>query len=721
MITEAHSTYGNIFFHTEGDAQDANFISLKAAFQRLMDGGFSGLIASINQYAQRPLYITMDASIQSLEGKGSLATVIGAVDAPKPSYITSGHFVFMSPDDLDGDDVQGFSSDFTASFDRLFLHELFHVYDNLARLDQNGIVTQDPWISSQHGINFAEETAVFAENFLYTPTLGQTNADGGMRLGHANAASFPYDDYYSEGGASGTSGFTGFPMSRYVVDNGTSMVFTAQNTQGGTNTKTYYAPGYDLFGNGSPLTTYDHYIRYETYAGYTRFDDPSNVTTPSALTAMLPDVMFDDADGALKTVADVFASVNHLFDDYQTQSWTGHTAIRGYADRLGVTGPYVSATYADMQVARFVGIGADRWGDTIKDLADQRGHIDLSGPVLTGTAYPTSLNGSWAPETISASRLGINDQSATVGAVLAGASGFVLSNTVLPGSYVDATASSDWLIAGSGNDVIIMGTGGQNGSNANYAYGNDGNDVIIGRDGIDNLFGGAGADIFSPGSGADYIVGGAGLDTLNYHESASGVWLNLTSQTGLLGDAAGDSWRGIEKLIGSSHDDTFIGVGGAFMAGMEGNDTFHLKNGDVAFGGAGADSFYIDVTPGQPISVGIIDLDPNDRIFINGAQFNGFETNIGGTRHTASMTGAVLYADTPSHPMLPETMSKISLLPMASGPWGPIPGPWGPSPGSGGASALDIYVAGYTGGDGGFHMMPMSDNVWFPFMPSELF
>lgn len=713
MITEAAPYYyNNIFFHTEGDEADPNFLALKAAFARLEASELGSFLWTLESTTSRPIYITSDASIAQLVGRGSLTTMIGADAANKPDYVETGHFVFMSPTDAGGNHVNGFQSDFDASFDRLLFHELFHVYENLNELNSAGDITADDWTAVQGRIDFSEEIAVFAENFIYAGAAGQTAGDGDLRLGHASAPTDPLtDDPFSEGGASGMSGFAGFPMIRTFSDEGDRFTFAAHDTDGHINRKTYYKPDFDLFGNGSPLTTYDHYIRYEAEGGFIAFNDPQAVTKPSNLTAMLPDVMFDNADAAFGTVANVFGTVNHLFDGFWSQNSSGAWEVRTYASELRVAAYGIPATYNDMFVTRFVGIGADRWGDGLKSGPE---YVDLSGPVQSGSEYPTSGAFTGPGVTISAPRLAIDDHASTIGTVLAGGSGFTLANAVLPGTYVDATASSDWLIAGTGDDIVIMGSGGRDPANANYGYGNAGNDVLIGRDGIDNLFGGDGDDIFSPGRGADYIVGGTGLDTLDYHESATGVWLDLGTRTGLLGDADGDSWRGIEKFIGSNHDDTFIGAGNMFMAGMEGNDTFHLKNGDVAFGGAGADVFYIDITPGSPASVGIIDLDPSDRIYINGSLFQGYGTYANGTSYMANMTGQVVYdGNTPGYPMLPETMAKISFAAFQGfNMYGPPPGPSTP--------VLDIYVAGYTSGDGGLYMNPTNAPTPFPFHPAEV-
>ncbi|PTT03308.1 type I secretion protein, partial [Pseudomonas sp. HMWF006] len=75
----------------------------------------------------------------------------------------------------------------------------------------------------------------------------------------------------------------------------------------------------------------------------------------------------------------------------------------------------------------------------------------------------------------------------------------------------------------------------------------------------DNIItGGAGNDLLIGGAGADQLIGGAGIDTASYEDSlATGVTVNL--KTGVnTGFAAGDTFSGIEIIVGSKNADTFV-------------------------------------------------------------------------------------------------------------------------------------------------------------------
>ncbi|WP_139831864.1 MULTISPECIES: calcium-binding protein [unclassified Pseudomonas] len=86
------------------------------------------------------------------------------------------------------------------------------------------------------------------------------------------------------------------------------------------------------------------------------------------------------------------------------------------------------------------------------------------------------------------------------------------------------------------------------GTGAFIGWGNASDNIITGGAGNDLLYGGAGADQF---------IGGAGIDTVSYGDSTVGVSINL--KTGVnSGIAAGDTYTGIERILGSNGNDTFI-------------------------------------------------------------------------------------------------------------------------------------------------------------------
>lgn len=128
-------------------------------------------------------------------------------------------------------------------------------------------------------------------------------------------------------------------------------------------------------------------------------------------------------------------------------------------------------------------------------------------------------------------------------------------------------------------------------ASANLIAGDGGGDGLAGRGGDDRLDGGAGDDTLTGGAGADTLVGGDGRDRADYADAAQGVTASLADPLHNLGDAAGDTYAGIEDLSGSAFDDRLSGDDlGNQVIGSAGRDTLYGGAGDdTLIGGDGAD------------------------------------------------------------------------------------------------------------------------------------
>lgn len=156
------------------------------------------------------------------------------------------------------------------------------------------------------------------------------------------------------------------------------------------------------------------------------------------------------------------------------------------------------------------------------------------------------------------------------------------------GLYIEGTEQADTLWGSQYSDSIY-GLGGND-----TLYGQDGDDLMDGGAGIDSLLGGRGNDALYGGLGNDFLVGGAGADALNggdgsdtanYQTSTAAVSVNLAANTATGGDAQGDTFVSVEKLVGSSYDDLLTGTaGGCVLEGGAGHDKL--------YGGAGVDGLY---------------------------------------------------------------------------------------------------------------------------------
>ena len=165
-------------------------------------------------------------------------------------------------------------------------------------------------------------------------------------------------------------------------------------------------------------------------------------------------------------------------------------------------------------------------------------------------------------------------------------------------------AGSDYLYGGSGNDTL---TGDDSlGSGFNYLAGGAGADVLIGGDlddqlagdeGADTLRGDIGQDVLMGGAGADDLYGGDGIaDAISYETSESRVVVDLLALTLSGGDAEGDTILGIERVIGSQHNDVLRADDlDNLLAGAGGDDTLNGRDGnDDLFGDLGDDSLVGD-------------------------------------------------------------------------------------------------------------------------------
>lgn len=122
-------------------------------------------------------------------------------------------------------------------------------------------------------------------------------------------------------------------------------------------------------------------------------------------------------------------------------------------------------------------------------------------------------------------------------------------------------------------------------------FGNESNNVLIGGTNNDVLYGLDGDDVLDGGGGADQLFGGAGFDTASYLQSLVGVVIDVSAGSALGGDAEGDQFESIERLVGSRWNDHLTGGAAAdVFDGAAGDDMLDGGAGDdILVGGVGAD------------------------------------------------------------------------------------------------------------------------------------
>lgn len=147
-------------------------------------------------------------------------------------------------------------------------------------------------------------------------------------------------------------------------------------------------------------------------------------------------------------------------------------------------------------------------------------------------------------------------------------------------------------VYGSGYADQITGSGGDN-----YLFGGAGDDTLAGSDtaqasdGNDVVEAAGGNDLMFSGRGDDILDGGDDFDTVSYAYSAAAVNvdLKLSDPQDTVG-AGHDRLLSIEKLYGSSWNDTLASSVGGELRGGDGDDLLFGDSGyDILDGGAGSD------------------------------------------------------------------------------------------------------------------------------------
>ena len=281
--------------------------------------------------------------------------------------------------------------------------------------------------------------------------------------------------------------------------------------------------------------------------------------------------------------ADTGSFLEHYFPDMADES---------YAMTLVDTGGYDTLDFSDHDPARH----------------SQTLRLNLN-PYWTSDAYDTPGNIVIGPDTwIERAVGGVGDDHIT---------GNIIDNNLI------GNAGNDTLLGGPGNDTLHGGPDGDIldghiGSDtadysdspagvdvrldANTASGGDATgDTLISIENLtgsrfqDTLTGDANDNILEGGPGADRLEGGPGQDTAAYTTSRNQVEIDLATGRILGGDAAGDTLRSIENLVGSAHNDRLTGdAGNNVLAGGLG--------ADILVGGAGTDTASY-LNSGAPVTV----------------------------------------------------------------------------------------------------------------------
>ena len=202
------------------------------------------------------------------------------------------------------------------------------------------------------------------------------------------------------------------------------------------------------------------------------------------------------------------------------------------------------------------GFKSDAAGDTLSNFENIIGSNyddiltgDINPNIIEGLGGADTLDGGGGGDTLSyeSSNAGVTidlkegdgDFDTTNNTIETSSGGHATGDKIKYGSFIN--------IIGSAHRDTLNGDNGDN-----ILKGGSGNDTLNGDDGNDTLDGGPGGDTLDGGDGNE--------DTATYANATTAVTIDLSGSTGrgTAGDARGDTYKNIEKFVGSAHDGTFI-------------------------------------------------------------------------------------------------------------------------------------------------------------------
>ena len=180
------------------------------------------------------------------------------------------------------------------------------------------------------------------------------------------------------------------------------------------------------------------------------------------------------------------------------------------------------------------------------------------------------------------------------------------ADTLIGGNGIDTASYDDDFGAVFVNLTLGAGSGnaaqGDTYSSIENVIGSVFNDTLIGDAGINRLDGGGGNDVLIGALGPDVLVGGAGIDTASYGDNQGSVFVNLTLGRGYNNAAEGDTYEGIENVLGGLFNDVLIGDDQA-------NRLDGAMGADLLIGAGGADTFVFAHAPGATSPFGSPNVD----------------------------------------------------------------------------------------------------------------
>jgi Ca2+-binding RTX toxin-like protein len=155
-------------------------------------------------------------------------------------------------------------------------------------------------------------------------------------------------------------------------------------------------------------------------------------------------------------------------------------------------------------------------------------------------------------------------------------------------------------------------------------------DRLIGNFASNILSGGHGDDtLIGLGGSSDTLIGGGGIDTASYELATTAVGASIGNALSNTGEARGDTYSEIERLLGSAFSDRLEGGRGEdrLNGGAGGSDRIYGAGGsDMLFGGSAADTFiyksHTDSTVAAPDLILDFSFSQHDRLDLKAVDAN---------------------------------------------------------------------------------------------------
>ncbi|SMX44548.1 Ig-like domain-containing protein [Octadecabacter ascidiaceicola] len=386
--------------------------------------------------------------------------------------------------------------------------------------------------------------------------------------------------------------FADDPEGDVITDNGDTI-----NAGAGAD-KIYDGAGDDVVFGGDGRDTFFAGAGADQYDGGAANNDAVNYSLASqGVTVDLTDGSNNSGIAAGDTYTNVEEITGSSLDDIIVGDASIFKLYGGAGNDVITSGTLKNILAGNAGADTFVfGVGSNE--DVVKDFSVGEDILDVSGWGATSLADLT-----------------LDDSSGKV-YVSFGSDSFRLDGIISVADLTDADfvfaqdtgSTGDGTITGTSGDDLIDGTfsGDPEGDavtdDGQVINAGDGNDDIYDGAGDDTVFGGDGKDDFFAGDGADHYDGGASnQDVVHFTTSTVGLTVDLTDTSNSTGIATGDSYVGIERIIGSDFDDVLIGDGIVrHLYGGDGNDIIMDAAGsNYLRGGNGADTFVFGADGGN--------------------------------------------------------------------------------------------------------------------------